>query len=50
MPDDAPPRLVAGILPKLQEQNTQILALLENQTRLIEAIIASPPVDRDAKN
>lgn len=35
MPEDAPPKLVMSILPRLQEQNEQILALLEEQNELL---------------
>jgi hypothetical protein len=35
MPEDSPPRLVMSILPRLQEQNDQILALLKEQTELL---------------
>lgn len=42
MPDDAPPKLVTSILPRLQEQNEQILALLEEQNRLLRRLAAKP--------
>jgi hypothetical protein len=35
MPEDWPPRLVMSILPRLQEQNDQILSLLKEQTELL---------------
>jgi hypothetical protein len=35
MPEDSPPKLVMSILPRLQEQNDQILALLKEQTDLL---------------
>ena len=35
MPDDSPPKLVTSILPRLQEQNDQILALLREQNDLL---------------
>jgi len=35
LPDDAPPRLVKSILPKLQAQNDQIIAMLQEQNELL---------------
>jgi hypothetical protein len=35
LPDDAPPKLVASILPKLQAQNDQIIAMLREQNQLL---------------
>jgi len=35
MPEDSPPKLVMSILPRLQEQNDQILALLKEQNDLL---------------
>jgi len=35
MPEDSPPKLVMSILPRLQEQNDQILALLKEQADLL---------------
>jgi hypothetical protein len=35
MPDDSPPKLVMSILPRVQEQNEQILALLREQNELL---------------
>ena len=31
LPEDAPPKLVASILPKLQAQNDRIIAMLQEQ-------------------
>jgi len=38
MPEDSPPKLVMSILPRLQEQNDQILALLKEQTNLLRQL------------
>lgn len=35
LPENAPPRLVMSVLPRLQAQNDQILALLREQNELI---------------
>ena len=35
LPESAPPRLVASILPKLQAQNEQIIAMLREQNELL---------------
>ncbi len=35
LPDDAPPRLVMTILPRLRAQNDQIIALLQEQNGLL---------------
>ena len=35
MPEDSPPKLVMSILPRLQEQNDQILVLLKEQNDLL---------------
>jgi hypothetical protein len=40
MPEDSPPKLVMSILPRLQEQNDKILALLKEQTDLLRQLIA----------
>lgn len=40
MPEDAPPKLVISILPRLQEQNGQILTLLEEQNELLRRLAA----------
>ncbi len=38
MPEDSPPRLVVSTLPRLAEQNEQILALLREQNALIREL------------
>jgi type II secretory pathway component PulJ len=35
LPEDAPPKLVMSVLPKLQAQNDQIIAMLQEQSRLL---------------
>jgi hypothetical protein len=35
LPDDAPPKLVMSILPRLRAQNDQIIALLQEQNGLL---------------
>lgn len=43
LPEDAPPKLVMSILPRLREQNDQIIALLQEQNKLLrERSSASP--------
>ncbi len=38
MPEDSPPRLVLSTLPRLAEQNEQILALLREQNALMREL------------
>jgi hypothetical protein len=40
MPEDSPPRLVMSTLPRLAEQNDQILALLREQNDLMRELSA----------
>ena len=40
MPDDSPPKLIMSVLPRLQAQNEQILALLEEQNELLRRLSA----------
>ncbi len=35
LPEEAPPKLVMSILPKLRTQNDQIIALLQQQNELL---------------
>ena len=35
LPEDAPPKLVMSILPRLREQNDQIIAMLQEQNELL---------------
>ena len=38
MPEDSPPRLVMSTLPRLAEQNDEILALLREQNALMREL------------
>lgn len=38
MPEDSPPKLIVSVLPRLQEQNEEILALLEEQRDLLRRL------------
>ena len=40
MPEDSPPKLVMSILPRLQAQNEEILALLKEQGDLLRRLSA----------
>lgn len=46
MPEDSPPRLIVSTLPRLLEQNEQILALLQEQNALIAGRAGSPVARR----
>jgi hypothetical protein len=35
LPEEAPPKLIMSVLPKLQAQNEQIIAMLREQTELL---------------
>ena len=35
LPEDAPPKLIMSVLPKLQAQNEQIIAMLREQKELL---------------
>jgi len=35
LPEEAPPRLLMSILPKLQAQNDEIIAMLQEQNELL---------------
>jgi hypothetical protein len=44
LPEDAPPRLVMSILPRLREQNDQIIAMLQEQNELLrESLLHGEP-------
>ena len=48
MPPDSPPKLVMSILPRLQQQNDEIIALLREQSELLGR--ARPlPVTRESE-
>ncbi len=38
LPENAPPKLVASILPRLQAQNDQIIAMLREQNELLQRL------------
>lgn len=42
LPESAPPRLVASILPKLQAQNEEIIAMLREQNKLLRQQLRRP--------
>ncbi|MGM0639325.1 MAG: hypothetical protein ACQET4_13710 [Pseudomonadota bacterium] len=35
MPDDSPPKVISSVMPRLQEQNEEILTLLREQNALL---------------
>lgn len=37
LPEDAPPKLVMSVLPRLRDQNDQIIAMLQEQNELLRA-------------
>ncbi len=37
LPEDAPPKLVMSILPRLRAQNDEIIALLQEQNKLLRS-------------
>ncbi len=38
LPEDSPPRLVMSVLPRLREQNDQIIAMLREQNELLKRL------------
>jgi len=42
LPENAPPKLVMTVLPRLREQNEQILALLREQNALLRERLHEP--------
>ncbi len=42
MPENAPPKLIVSLLPRVREQNDQILALLREQNELLRARRSAP--------
>jgi hypothetical protein len=42
LPENAPPKLVMSILPRLRDQNDQIVAMLEEQNALLRELIKEP--------
>jgi hypothetical protein len=47
MPPDSPPKLVMSILPRLREQNDEIVALLREQNELLRR--RRPEVSRESE-
>jgi hypothetical protein len=43
LPDDAPPKLVTSVLPRLRDQNDQIIAMLREQNELLRARLQAAP-------
>lgn len=37
LPDDAPPKLIMSVLPRLRDQNDQIIAMLREQNEVLRA-------------
>lgn len=42
LPDSAPPKLVMSVLPRLREQNDQIIAMLQEQNALLREHLQKP--------
>ena len=42
MPEDAPPRLIVSMLPRIREQNEEILILLREQNELLRGRQSGP--------
>jgi hypothetical protein len=49
LPPDSPPKLVMAILPRLREQNDQIIALLQEQNDLIRRLRPEPAPSERAR-
>ena len=43
LPEDAPPKLVMSILPRLREQNDQIIAILREQNEILRQHVQATP-------
>lgn len=43
LPENSPPKLVASLLPRLQAQNDQIIAMLQEQNELLREKRQPPP-------
>jgi hypothetical protein len=48
MPADSPPKLVMSILPRLQQQNDEIISLLREQSELLRRV-GLQPVTRETE-
>jgi hypothetical protein len=42
LPDNAPPKLVMSLLPRLRDQNEQIIAMLQEQNALLREHLQRP--------
>ncbi|MDQ9169356.1 hypothetical protein Q8A64_02910 [Oxalobacteraceae bacterium R-40] len=42
LPDDAPPKLIMSVLPRLRDQNDQIIAMLQEQNALLREHLQRP--------
>lgn len=42
LPEDAPPKLIMSVLPRLREQNDQIVAMLSEQNALLRELVKEP--------
>ena len=42
LPDSSPPKLVMSVLPRLREQNDQIIAMLQEQNALLREHLQRP--------
>lgn len=42
LPDNSPPKLVVSVLPRLREQNDQIIAMLREQDTLLREYLQRP--------
>ena len=42
LPDTSPPKLVMSVLPRLRDQNDQIIAMLQEQTALLRERLQGP--------
>jgi hypothetical protein len=50
MPPDSPPKLVMSILPRLQQQNDEIIALLREQNELLQRARSQPVIAEKSDN
>ena len=41
LPDDAPPKLIVSVMPRLRDQNERIIAMLQEQNELLRQHLAS---------
>lgn len=50
LPDTSPPKLVMTVLPRLREQNEEIIGLLQEQNALLRAALPSPMIQSTQQN